>query len=303
MKHMNFTNTTFRSSEIAYGCMRISDMNDKDLDNLLNTALDEDINFFDHADIYGGGKSEEVFGEFMKRNHIHREDIILQSKCGIRDGYYDFSKKHIITAVDGILKRLQTDYLDILLLHRPDPLMEVDKVAEALDSLYQSGKVHHFGVSNQNPYQMELLSSVVDQPLIINQIQFGPAHTEIIDAGIYVNMGANNANSGNGILEYCQLHNMMVQAWSPFGSTNHGIFLDNENYRELNDCLDTLAKIKGVSKEAVAIAWILRHPARIQPIVGTTNVQRLKSICDSSRVDLTREEWYEIYTAAGHKIP
>lgn len=293
------------ASEIALGCMRIVDLTNQEIATLVHTALDEGINFFDHADIYGGGQSETKFAEALKMNTSLREKIILQSKCGIRQGSFDFSKGHILEAVDGILKRLQTDHLDILLLHRPDALVEPEEVAEAFTILEDSGKVRYFGVSNQNPLQIELLSKFVKQPLVINQLQLSITNTGMIDAGINVNMKIDSSVDRDGsILDYCRLKEITIQPWSPFQyGFFEGAFLNNEKFPELNLKINEIASWRGVTNTAIAIAWLLRHPAHMQPIVGTTNPGRVKDACKASDVKLTREEWYAIYLAAGNKLP
>lgn len=293
------------ASEISLGCMRINELSVSEANKLINTALEEEINFFDHADIYGGGKCEEIFAEAVDMKPSIREKFIIQSKCGIRNGYYDFSKEHILNAVDGSLKRLKTEYLDVLLLHRPDALMEPEEVAEAFDVLSTSGKVKYFGVSNQNPMQIELLSKYLNQKLIINQLQFGVMHTGMVDAGINVNMtNAPSVDHDGSILDYCRLNDITIQPWSPFQyGFFEGVFLDNDKFPELNKKINEIAEKKGVTNTTIAISWILRHPAKMQPIVGTTNANRLKDIAKASQVELTRQEWYEIYRAAGNKLP
>lgn len=305
MKTINMSNGAVKASEISLGCMRISDLSDKDAGVLIKTALEEGINFFDHADIYGGGKSEEKFAQAVSLNNINREDMIIQTKCGICPGYFDFSREHILEAVDGSLKRLKTDYIDVLLLHRPDTLVEPEEVAEAFDRLLSSGKVRNFGVSNQNPMQIELLNRYLNQKIIANQLQFSITNTGMIDAGLNVNMEINPSIVRDGsILDYCRLKNITIQAWSPFQyGFFEGVFLDNDKFPELNQKIDEIAAAKGVTNSAIAVAWILRHPAKIQTIVGTTNASRLKDICKASGVELTRQEWYEIYRAAGNKLP
>ncbi len=305
MKRLKLVNCDLDASEISLGCMRIAEMNNQDISNLINTALDEGINFFDHADVYGGGKSEAKFAEALGMNAQVREKMIIQTKCGIRKGSFDFSKEHILEAVDGSLKRLQTEYLDVLLLHRPDALVEPEEVAEAFTILQESGKVKYFGVSNQNPMQIELLTKFVKQPIIFNQLQLSITNTGMIDVGINVNM-ENNAsiNRDGGILDYCRLKDITVQPWSPFQfGFFEGVFLDNDKFPELNRKIDELAAAKGVKNTAIAIAWLLRHPAKMQPIVGTTNVQRVKDLSKASDITLSRHEWYEIYLAAGNKLP
>ncbi|KKC30254.1 aldo/keto reductase [Caldanaerobacter subterraneus KAk] len=304
MKYINIGNE-IKASSIALGCMRISGKPIKQVEELIDTALGESINFFDHADIYGGGKSEEVFGKVLKKKKDLREKIIIQTKCGIRNGYYDFSKEHILKSVEGSLKRLGTDYIDILLLHRPDTLMEPEEIAEAFSILHSSGKVRNFGVSNFNPMQIELLSKYLNQRIIVNQLQFSIAHTGMIDFGFNVNMKVDQAiNRDGSVLEYCRLKGITIQAWSPFQyGFFEGTFLGNEKFKELNEKIDEIAIQKGVPSIAIPIAWILRHPAKIQAIVGTTNPARLKDICKAADIELTREEWYELYRSAGNKLP
>ncbi|MCM0648846.1 aldo/keto reductase [Clostridium swellfunianum] len=305
MKKINIGNSTLNASQISLGCMRIANMPIKEVAKLIDTALENGIDFFDHADIYGGGKSEEVFAEAVNMNPSVREKFIIQTKCGIRKGFFDFSKEHILNSVDGSLRRLKTDYIDVLLLHRPDTLMEPEEVAEAFDILHKSGKVRHFGVSNQNPMQMELLNKYLKHKIIINQLQFSIMHTGMIDAGLNVNMKIEpSINRDGSVLEYCRLKDITIQAWSPFQyGFFEGPFLDNEKFPELNAKINEIASAKGVINTAIAVAWILRHPAKIQTIAGTTNSSRLRDICKVSEISLTREEWYEIYRAAGNKLP
>jgi predicted oxidoreductase len=305
MKHIKIANCDLDASEISLGCMRISDLTNQEISVLIHTALAEGINFFDHADIYGGGKSEEKFAEAFNMTSRLRENMILQTKCGIRRGSYDFSKEHILEAVDGSLKRLRTDYVDVLLLHRPDALVEPEEVAEAFTILQNNGKVKYFGVSNQNPMQIELLTKYVKQKIVFNQLQFSITNTGMIDAGINVNMEIDPSISRDGsILDYCRLKDITIQPWSPFQyGFFQGVFLDNDKFPELNQKINEIAVAKGVTNTAIAIAWILRHPARMQPIVGTTNPGRVKDICKASDITITRQEWYEIYLAAGNKLP
>lgn len=305
MKKIKLGNSNLSVSEIGLGCMRISDMDPSGVEKLYNTAIEQGINFFDHADIYGGGKSEEVFAKAVNLTPQKREKIIIQSKCGIRKGFYDFSKEYILSSVDGILNRLNTEYLDVLLLHRPDALMEPEEVAEAFDKLYKSGKVKYFGVSNQNTMQIELLKKYMGDTIIVNQLQFSIMHTGIIDNGLTVNMKADNSIDRNGgILDYCRLNNITIQAWSPYQyGMFEGVFIDNPKFPELNKVLEEISQKYGVSKTAIATAWIARHPAKIQTIVGTTNADRLKDICTSLSFILSREEWYKIYLSAGNILP
>jgi predicted oxidoreductase len=293
------------ASEISLGCMRIAGLPNQDISTLIHTALDEGINFFDHADIYGDGQSEAQFAEALNMTASLRAKLILQSKVGIRQSSYDFSKEHILEAVAGSLQRLRTDYLDVLLLHRPDALVEPEEVAEAFTILQDSGKVRYFGVSNQNPMQIELLAKYVKQPLIINQLQLSITNTGMIDAGINVNMKIDPSIDRDGsILDYCRLKEITIQPWSPFQyGFFDGAFLDNDKFPELNRKINEIASAWGVTNTAIAIAWLLRHPAHMQPIVGTTNPGRLRDICKASGVKLTRQEWYDIYLAAGNKLP
>ncbi|MGB9682757.1 MAG: aldo/keto reductase [bacterium] len=305
MRYIDIGGEKMKASEISLGCMRIADKPIKEVKELINTALEEGINFFDHADIYGGGKSEEVFAEAIEMGPSIREKIIIQTKCGIRKGYYDFSKEHILESVDGSLRRLKTDYIDILLLHRPDTLMEPEEIAEAFSILHTSGKVRNFGVSNFHPMQIELLSKYLNQRIIVNQLQFSIAHTGMIDFGFNVNMKVDQAiNRDGSVLEYCRIKNITIQAWSPFQyGFFEGTFMGSSKFKELNSKIDEIAKEKKVPSIAIPIAWILRHPAKIQSIVGTTNPSRVKEICKASDIELTREEWYELYRSVGNKLP
>lgn len=292
-------------AQISLGCMRIADLSPQEADVHIHSALEAGIDFFDHADIYAAGQAEEVFGEVVAASPGMRDQMMIQTKCGIRNGFFDFSKEHIVTSVENSLKRLKTDYVDVLLLHRPDTLMEPEEVAEAFDYLEQKGMVKHFGVSNLNPLQIELLKKNVKQPLLFNQLQLSIMVSGMIDAGFNVNM-TNSASvvHDGGILEYSRLHDMTIQPWSPFQyGFFEGVFLSNEKFPELNEVIGKLAAEKEVADTAIAIAWLLRHPANMQPIVGTTNTQRLLDIAKASDITLTRQEWYEIYRAAGNKLP
>ncbi|MBD3921309.1 aldo/keto reductase family oxidoreductase [Paenibacillus sp. PR3] len=290
---------------VAVGCMRINSLNKPEAERFVQTALEQGANFFDHADIYGGGACEEIFADAIHMTPAVREQIILQSKCGIRNGMFDFSKEHILSSVDGILKRLNTEYLDVLLLHRPDALVEPEEVAEAFDQLESSGKVRHFGVSNQNPMQIELLKRYVKQPLVANQLQLSITNANMISNGINVNMENNAAiNRDGSILDYSRLHDMTIQPWSPFQyGFFEGVFLGSDKFPELNQAIDSVAAKYGVSNTTIAIAWLLRHPAKMQPVIGSMNIDRLKDCCQASEITLTREEWYAIYRAAGNKLP
>jgi len=309
MKYLNIKNQIHNASEIALGMMRISGMQLSEIDALVKTALDNGINFFDHADIYGGGKCEEVFADAVGMNASIREKFIIQTKCGIRKGMFDFSKEHILSSVDASLKRLKTEYVDVLLLHRPDTLAEPEEIAEAFDILRKNGKVRFFGVSNQKPYMIELLQKYLNNvgiDILFNQLQFSIAHTGIIDSGINVNMkNAGSVNHDGDVLEYCRLKEITIQPWSPFQyGFFEGVFLGNtDKFPKLNDVIDKYAAQYGVTNSAIAIAWILRHPAKMQPVVGSTNKKRVAEICEASNVVLTRQEWYDIYLAAGNILP
>lgn len=305
MHKLDIGKSGLEGSVISLGCMRIAGLSNQEADDLLAAAWESGIDFYDHADIYGGGKSEEVFAGALGRSSISRDQILLQSKCGIRKGMFDFSRAHILTAVEGSLRRLQTDYLDVLLLHRPDTLMEPEEVADAFSQLHASGKVRRFGVSNMNPGQIELLRKYVEQPLIANQLQLSLTNTGMIDAGFNVNMEIDpSIVRDGGILEYCRLHDITIQPWSPFQyGFFEGVFLDNPKFPELNKAIDAMAAAKGVTNSALAIAWLLRHPAKMQPILGTTNPQRVRDIARAAEVEMTREEWYGLYLAAGNQLP
>ncbi|SEN92652.1 Predicted oxidoreductase [Terribacillus saccharophilus] len=302
---MKLGTTELNTAPIALGCMRMNDLKTQEAVNVIEASVEAGINLFDHADIYGAGASEEVFTAALKESTIKRDDLILQSKCGIRQGYFDFSKEHIQSSVDAILNRLQTDYLDILLLHRPDALMEPEEVAEAFQKLKESGKVKYFGVSNFHPHQIELLKQYVKEDLIINQLQLSLMHTPLIDAGLNVNMqNRESVVRDSGLLPYSQLNKMTIQAWSPFQfGMIEGVFVDNPDFPEVNAALQELADKYAVSKSAIAIAWILRHPASIQAVIGSMNPERIQSICKAQDVQLTREEWYKLYRTAGNNLP
>lgn len=303
MRKIEFGKSGLQVPTVAVGCMRISDMSESEVSAFVDTALQNGANFFDHADIYGGGKSEEVFGKAIKS--LNREDLIIQTKCGIRKGQFDFSYDHIVNSVDGSLKRLGTEYIDVLLLHRPDALMEPEEVAKAFDYLKNSGKVRYFGVSNQNPYQMELLQYSMDMPICANQLQFSIMHAPMIQSGINVNMyNESGVNRDGSVLDYCRLNKITIQPWSPMQyGFFEGCFVDNEKFPELNKVLEDIGNKYGVSKTTMAFAWILRHPAKMQPVTGTTNLIRLADCLKASDIQITREEWYEIYRAAGNKLP
>ncbi|MEO7018170.1 MAG: aldo/keto reductase [Leifsonia sp.] len=309
MKTMTLPNTDLEVSNIILGLMRISPLSDDEIRALVGAAREAGIDFFDHADIYGDERHgcERRFGDAIKFSPAEREAVVVQSKVGIRDGYFDFSKEHILTSVDESLAALKLDYLDILLLHRPDTLVEPDEVAAAFETLYDSGKVRNFGVSNHTPGQMELLKRSVTQPLVVNQVQLSITHAPLIAAGIAANMSGldQSIDRDNGILDYSRLNDVTLQAWSPFQKAFFdGIFLgDRENYPELNDAVDALASRYDVPPAAIAVAWITRHPADIQVVLGTTKIGHLLDSAAGSDIPLTRPEWYRLFTAAGHTLP
>jgi predicted oxidoreductase len=291
---------------VAVGCMRINGLEKEEAEKFIRTAMENGANFFDHADIYGGGACEEIFSDAIHMNSELREKMILQSKCGIVPGrMFDFSKEHILTSVDGILKRLKTEYLDVLLLHRPDALVEPEEVAEAFDALEKRGKVRNFGVSNQNPNQIQLLQNSLKQPIIANQLQLSITNATMITQGLQVNMLEEGAvNRDGSVLDFCRLNGITIQPWSPFQyGFFEGVFLGNEKFPKLNEKIDELAKKYGVSNTTIAMAWLLRHPAKMQPVTGTMNTLRLLECLKAAEITLTREEWYQIYLAAGNILP
>lgn len=306
MKKVNWGNSGQEVSAIAVGCMRMSRVPLKQVAELVDAAMERGVNFFDHADIYGRGECETIFAKAVNMSGQKREDMFIQSKCGIVPGkMYDFSKKHILESVEGSLKRLGTDYLDALLLHRPDTLCEPEEVAAAFDELECSGKVRFFGVSNHTPMQIELLKKCVKQPIMANQMQFGAAHASMIRSGMEANMMSDGAvNRDGGVLDYCRVHDITMQAWSPFQyGMFEGVFLGSEKFGALNDKIREIAEKYNVTDTTIAVAWILRHPANMQVLSGTMTLSRFEDICRASEICLTREEWYEIYLAAGNMLP
>ncbi len=285
--------------------MRIGALDDGQADRYLNTAYELGYNYFDHADIYGGGKCEEVFGRALKRNSHLRDKIVIQTKCGIGKGMYDFSTEHILSAVEGSLKRLGVESVDVLLLHRPDLLMEPDRVAAAFDSLQKSGKVKAFGVSNHSPMQIELLKTAVQQDLIIDQVQLSIARAQLISSGANVNVDNPDGVNRDGYLrDYCRLKGITVQPWSPLQhGFIEGAFLANEKFSALNTALTEISEQYGITPTGLAIAWLLRLPEKMQPVVGSTNLERLKQIAAASDITLSARDWYRIYLAAGCKLP
>lgn len=306
MKIISVGSGQLRVPAIALGCMRLSKLDVRSMAHYLHIAQELGVNFYDHADIYGGGECERLFGEALRSDpSLKREEMLIQSKCGIMRGMYDLSRAHILEAVDGILARLGIDYLDILLLHRPDALVEPEEVAEAFDRLHSSGKVRHFGVSNHRPMQIELLAKYVRQPLEINQMQLSLPASGMISGGLEVNMVTEGGIDRDGsVLDYCRLKGLTLQAWSPFqAASKGGPFIGSDSYAALNEALNETAEAHSVSATTIAAAWILRHPANIQLIAGTTNEQRLREIALASNISLSRAEWYRLYLAAGHRLP
>lgn len=306
MKQIQLGKSGLQVPTIAVGCMRINGLEKKEAERFVQTALDAGANFFDHADVYGGGTCEEIFAQAIHMNSNVREKIFLQSKCGIRPGVaFDFSKDHILNSVDRSLKRLKTDYLDVLLLHRPDALVEPEEVAKAFDILQSSGKVRHFGVSNQNPMQMQLLQKYVKQPIVANQLQLSITNANMISQGLHVNMEDDKAiNRDGSVLDFCRLNDITIQPWSPFQyGFFEGVFLDNDKFPELNTKINQLAEKYNVRNTTIALAWLLRHPAKMQPVTGTMNIKRLKDCAKAADIYMTREEWYEIFLAAGNILP
>jgi len=317
-------NTDLEVSKIAYGCMGLGqtwdssplteDVISSAIDSV-STAVEQGITLFDHADIYAKGKSELAFGKVLKEKKSLRDNMVIQSKCGIRfksdpnpnsPGRYDFSYEHIINSVDGSLNRLGIQHLDILLLHRPDPLMEPEEVAKAFDELQKNGKVRYFGVSNFNSGQMTLLQNSLDQPIVVNQIEISLLHHHVINDGILANQISGKHAAATGILDYCRMNNIHVQAWSPvaLGKIFNPALDENENVKELAEQISVYANEKNTTKEAIALAWLLKHPVGIQPVIGTTNHERIKNSCEADEIKLSREEWYILYTLArGSSVP
>ena len=293
------------ASVLALGCMRLADRTLEQAEEVVSTALDCGVTLFDHADIYGKGRSEELFGQVLKNNPGMRDRMLLQSKCGIRPGYYDMSYGHIMDSVNASLGKLNTDHLDVLLFHRPDALAEEEEVARAVRELKQQGKVLAFGVSNMNPGQIRLLEQWTGEQMITNQLQLSLLHAGMVTSGINVNManGLGEDRDG-GVLPFCRLNHMTVQAWSPlqYGMFK-GCFLGDENFPELNRLLDQLAEQYGVTPAAIALAWILRIPGRMQIIMGTRNPAHIREACAAAEITLTRPEWYALYRACGYAQP
>lgn len=304
MKKVRFGTSNEEVAAVGLGLMRIQTAHNPV--EVLNTAYENQIDFFDHADIYGRGECETIFADALEKSAVKRENIFIQSKCGIVPGeMYNFSKEHIVQAVEGSLHRLKVDYLDSLLLHRPDTLMEPEEVAEAFHKLEKEGKVRHFGVSNFTPGHVELLKTAVHQPLQANQLQFGLLHTGMVDQGIHANRKEEaSIDHDGGILEYSRIHKMTIQAWSPYqGPNDTGVFIDNDLYPELNTLLKELADKYETTPTGISSAWILRHPANMQVIIGSMNLNRIEQIAKASDIQLSRKDWYALYIAAGNGLP
>ncbi|MHC1694117.1 MAG: aldo/keto reductase family oxidoreductase [Eubacteriales bacterium] len=305
MKTIKLGKSDLQVPTLAVGCMRINGLGCVEAGRFVQSAIEQGAVFFDHADIYGGGTCEEIFTKAVHMSASVRDKIILQSKCGIRSGMFDFSKEYILSSVDGILKRLKTEYLDVLLLHRPDALVEPEEVAEAFEILHSSGKVHHFGVSNHNTMQIQLLQKYVRQPIVANQLQLSITNATMISQGLHVNMQDDAAvNRDGSTLDFCRLSDITVQPWSPFQyGFFEGTFLGNSKFPKLNAKIDELADKYGVSNTTIVMTWLLRHPANMQPVTGTMNIQRLKDCIKATEICLSREEWYAIYLSAGNILP
>ena len=305
MKTFKLGTSNLEVPALAVGCMHLNELELKAATEFVQTALDNGANFFDHADIYDDGECEKVFAKAIGMNETIREKIILQSKCGIRDDMFDFSKEHILNSVDGILKRLNTDYLDVLLLHRPDVLVEPEEVAAAFDTLQSNGKVRNFGVSNQDPNMMLLLMKYLKQPILANQLQLSITNATMMSQTMNMNIEDEmGVDRDNGVLNFCRLNDITIQAWSPFQyGFFEGVFVGSDKYPELNKVMGEIADKYDVSTTTIAIAWITRHPANIQPVTGTTKPIRLKDCIKAVDITLTREEWYKLYLAAGHRLP
>lgn len=312
------------ASQLVLGCMRMggdwdkinpfTEEHVKEGQRAVEAALEIGINMFDHADIYTAGKAERVFGEVLKANPRLREQIILQSKCGIKfpDGtsphQFDFSAGHILQSVDGILRRLGTEYLDILLLHRPDPLVDPEEVAGAIHQLKASGKVRHFGVSNMSQGQIKLLQAYSDEKFIVNQLEMSLLKIGFLETGVHVNQEAAKDNVfPEGTLEYCRLENIQLQSWGPLARGLYsGRSLDDQSESAIATAklVQQMAADKGTAPEAIVLAWLMTHPANIQPVIGTINPGRIRACKDAAELRLTRDEWYTLYTISrGRKLP
>ncbi len=309
MKTQTIFGTPFQISRIAFGCMRLP-AEQSAVTNAVRAALDAGINFFDHANIYQRGRAEEAFSALWSDMPGLRDKIILQSKCGNRFAgdsdplapkRYDFSYAHIVASVDGSLTRLKTDHLDILLLHRPDPLADPEEIARAFSELKNAGKVRYFGVSNHTGAQIDLLKTCVSEPIVVNQLEISVLHPTLLNAGVIFNQDAPlYPVRGEGTLDYCRTHKITVQAWGPLArGAASGKLPEGADERVVKTAavVEAIASAHGVSREAVLIAWLLKHPAKIQPIIGTMSPQRIKGCCQADELELTREEWWRLFGA------
>ncbi|MGN7970393.1 aldo/keto reductase [Microbacterium sp. 22296] len=312
MRNVPLGTTGLTVPNVVAGMMRIDDKTDADVRALYAAARDAGIDFFDHADIYARSlhSAEERFAEALRLSAAERGEIRLQTKAGIvREGpYFDFSYEHLVSSVEASLRALRTDYVDVLLLHRPDALVEPDEVARAFDHLEDSGMVRAFGVSNHTPRQIDLLRTAVRQPLVANQVQLSIAHAPVVVQGLAGNMESTPQSSvrdGGGLVEYCRIEGITLQAWSPLQGTRGGggVFLGHPDYAEVNTVIDRLAGKYDVTPLAIAVAWITRHPADMQVVLGTTSPGRVTDAAAGSDLRLTRAEWYELVRAAGYLVP
>ncbi len=308
MKTIHVVNGPQNVPAIIQGCMRMPALSIEDATRVIRNACDLGVTFFDHATCYGKGEAEQRFGDAFPRTGLKREDVFLQSKVGLcfERNEFDWTKENILESVNDSLRRLSTDYLDAVLLHRPDVIFEPEEVAEAFQRLSDSGKVKYFGVSNLMPMQIELLKKYVRQPLVFNQVQLSLEQSQLIDQALYMNNKTTeySVNRDGSLLDYCRLNDITIQAWSPlqYGFFK-GTFVDHPDFPELNKALGEIGEREGASKTAVAIAWILRHPAKMQAIVGTMNPAHMRDICDASKVNLSHHDWYQLYLAAGKYLP
>lgn len=292
-------------SRLVYGCMRIAGDGSPDAiargKRAVRTAVDAGFTLFDHADIYAGGACEKLFGDCLREAPGLRDRVLIMSKCGIRPGgkpeknspkRYDFSRAHLERSVDGSLRRLGIERLDLLLLHRPDYLMDAAEVAAVFAELQAAGKVSHFGVSNFSPAQLELLQSACDRPLLVNQVE--------------INLHAIDALR-DGTLDQCQRLGITPQAWCPLGGVAYpawGNALLPEAAQRLRDEIDRQAEDYGTDAASIALAWLLRHPAEICPLIGSTTPERIAAAPRALEVDYRREDWYRLLEArTGQPVP
>ncbi len=296
----------FEQQRLILGCMRLNKLSQNEADRYLNHVIDKGITYFDHSDVYADGECERIFGRFLKNNPGVRDKIIIQDKtCIISGKMYDASYDHIMSAVDKQLKDLGTDHMDVLLLHRPDALLEPEEVNRAFNELKKSGKVLNFGVSNFYSGQIELLQRELDEKLKFNQIQFGPAKAELVTDSMMTNMiQKNGSNRYSETLDYCRLNEMRMQSWSPLQWGNiEGCFFSNPDYKELCAKLSEIGDKYGVDKAAIAVAFNLRHPANMQVILGTMNEKHFDQMIEALNIKLSRDEWYQIMLSAGYPLP